>query len=92
MAKYWFKPKSYGYGFYPTSIEGWFATAVLVFLLILSADSNNFFIEPGPTDDQAIRFFLDIILFAGLATLLFEKKMKEPLQWRWGRKRRKKKR
>jgi hypothetical protein len=85
MTKYWFKPKRYGYGFYPVSWEGWLATLGLVFIILLSGCSNNFFIEPGPTKEQSIRFFLDIVIIASLATLLFEKKMQETLKWRWGK-------
>lgn len=86
MTKYWFKPKSYGYGFCPISKEGWLATLALLALLLLSAWTNDFFVEPGPTKDEAARFVLDVFILGGLATIFFEKKMKEPLQWRWGRK------
>ena len=85
MTRYWFKPKRYGYGFYPVSWEGWLATLGLVGIVLLSGCVNNFFIDPGPSRSESIRFVLDVFIFAALATLLFEGKMKEPLKWRWGK-------
>jgi len=86
MAKYWFKPKWFGFGFYPITIEGWLSTLFLVFLILLSAFENHIIVEPGPDRSECIRFFLDAIILSGVATLFFEKKMKEPLGWRWGKK------
>jgi hypothetical protein len=85
MSKYWFKPKSYGYGFFPVSWEGWLCTFGLVVIILLSGFSNDIFTEIEPSPQNAVRFLLDIFIFAALATYLFEKKMKEPLKWRWGR-------
>lgn len=85
MSKYWFKPKRYGYGFFPVSWEGWLATILLVFVILLSGFSNSVFTESEISSQEAARFFLDILIFAGLATYFFEKKMKEPLKWRWGK-------
>ncbi len=84
MSKYWFRPKSYGFGFFPISWEGWVATGVLVFLILISGFIDGVFNE-GATAKQSARFVLDILLIACIATLLFERKMKEPLKWRWGR-------
>lgn len=86
MTKYWFKPKWFGYGFYPVSWEGWLCTLMLLGLILLSGFANHIFVEPGPERGEAIRFFLDAVMIAGISTLFFEKKMKEPLRWRWGRK------
>lgn len=85
MSQYWFKPKRYGYGFYPISWQGWIATFGLLMLVLVSGSINNLFIEPGPDKSQTLRFILDIIVLSTLATLLFEKKMQEPLKWRWGK-------
>ena len=84
MSKYWFKPKRYGFGFFPISWEGWLCTFGLVVLILLSGISNHIFTETQPTLEHGIRFLLDIFIFSGLATYFFEKRMKEPLQWRWG--------
>lgn len=86
MSTYWFKPKRYGYGFYPVSWQGWLCTLALVAIILLSGWSNNVFTETEVTPHQIARFVIDIILISTIATLLFEKRMKEPLRWRWGRK------
>lgn len=86
MSKYWFKPKSYGYGFYPISWEGWVAVLVLVLLILIAGFIDGIF-EEGAGLKQGGRFVLDVFLIAGIATLFFERKMKESLRWRWGRKR-----
>jgi|TARA_Y100000310_G_C20510974_1_gene728830 prepilin signal peptidase PulO-like enzyme (type II secretory pathway) len=84
MHKYWFRPKRYGYGFYPISWEGWLATLILVVLILVAGAVNGVF-EEGATAHQGARFSFDVFLIAGIATLFFERKMKEPLRWRWGR-------
>ncbi|MDP6561921.1 MAG: hypothetical protein QF793_03275 [Candidatus Peribacteraceae bacterium] len=85
MTKYWFKPKRYGYGFYPVSWEGWVATLALLVVVLLSACINHVIVEPGPTRAETIRFVLDVLIISGLASLFFEKKMQDPLKWRWGK-------
>ena len=85
MNKYWFRPKSYGCGFYPISWEGWMAIFVMLLLIVLSGLINGIF-EEGTTAKQEIRFILDMFFIASISTLFFERKMKEPFQWRWGRK------
>ena len=84
--KYWFKPKNYGYGFYPVTWEGWLATAVFVIVLLISGCINNIFVD-NVTMKEGMRFFLDVLIFSSIATIFFDKKMKEDLKWRWGRKR-----
>jgi hypothetical protein len=81
--KYWFKPKRYGYGFYPVSWQGWAATLILLFLILLAGAADGVF-EEGATHKQIARFILDAFFIAAIATIIFERKMKERLLWRWG--------
>lgn len=89
MTKYWFKPKRYGYGFVPTSWEGWLMTLVLVGLIFASAYTNNFFeleaSEEYLSTKDGLRFLLDVLLLSGMFTYLSEKKTKGELKWRWGK-------
>jgi hypothetical protein len=84
MNKYWFKPKRYGYGFYPITWEGWLFTLVLLLLVFVSAYLNNFVIEA--TTHDGLRFLLDVILITGVFTCLFKDKVKSGLRWQWGNK------
>lgn len=83
MRDYWFKPKRYGYGFYPTSWQGWVASFILLFLIFLAGIADGVF-EEGATVKQMARFILDSFFIASIATIIFERKMKERLGWRRG--------
>jgi len=85
MNTYWFKPKSYGYGFVPVTWEGWLATLLLIGILLLSIGANGLYSEEPPELWEVCHLLVDISLITGIATLFFERKMKEPLRWRWGR-------
>ncbi len=85
MKEYWFRPKSYGYGFCPISREGWLATIVFVGFLFLSAYVNGFFTsEVGAKN--GFGFLLNLFIFSGIFTVVFKDKVKGGLQWRWGHK------
>lgn len=83
--KYWFRQKTYGYGFTPVTWEGWLVTFGLVCFLLLAGFVNNFFNIEGPTFREGIRFLLDVCILFGLFIVLFEKKCKGGMQWRWGK-------
>ncbi len=95
-AKYWFKPKPYGYGCLPITAEGWLLVLVILVIALLAAFANGiFFMDPETgrpylsaviETQQIIRTIVDLLLIGGLACLLCEKKMKESLKWRWGKK------
>lgn len=89
MTKYWFKPKTYGYWFFPISREGRLATLVLLGVILFSAYVNWFF-DPSMNDDLAIwagiNFLFNVIVLSVLFTLLFKNKVKGGLQWKWGNK------
>lgn len=84
MKKYWFRPKVYGYGMYPTTWQGFLATLLLLGLVLLSSYTNGFF-EPTPTDESAWRFVIDTFLLIGTFINLFGGKVEGGLAWRWGK-------
>ena len=86
MKKYWFKPKDYGYGYVPISIEGWIATFVLIFIALGLAYLNNFFNSSKMNFFNSFLFFIVIIILGFAFLKLFEKKCKGKLQWNWGNK------
>ena len=89
MNKYWFKPKKYGYGFQPSSLEGWLLTLGLVLLIILSAYTNNFF-TTDISMTNGFRYIFDVIIIITIFTLVAKDKTDGELKWRWGNKNNKK--
>lgn len=85
MSKYWFKPKTYGWGFVPVTWEGWMATLVLIGFILLALLSNGFYSEEGPTVKEALQLILDLAFITVIATMIFDRKTEEELRWRWGR-------
>ncbi len=88
MKKYWFKPKKYGIGFFPVSIEGWIASLVLMGLIFISAYTNNFFISGENTatcSKDGLRFLFDVVVLCCLFTALFITRLDGELKWRWGK-------
>jgi len=85
--KYWFKPKTYGYGYYPITWEGWITTAILLLIVLTSAYINNFFnIQTPPTEENILRFFLDLILIIFSSEAFMRRKTKGTVKWNWGKK------
>ena len=85
MNKYWFKPKNYGYGYVPISVEGWIATLGLVLIGLLLAYINNFFNPLKLNFMSGLIFLLGIIILGFIFLKLFEKRCKGKLKWNWGK-------
>ncbi len=83
MSKYWFKPKSYGYGYVPISAEGWIATILLILAGIFLAYLNNFFNPYRLNFQDSLLFLAEIIILGFIFLKLFEKKCKGELKWNW---------
>ncbi|OGJ12478.1 hypothetical protein A3K82_02990 [Candidatus Pacearchaeota archaeon RBG_19FT_COMBO_34_9] len=84
MNQYWFKPKTYGYGYVPISTEGWIATFVLIGIGLVIAYLNNIFNPLKITIKDGLLFVVEIIILGFVFLKLFEKKCKGKLQWNWG--------
>ena len=76
--KYWFKPKKYGYGAYPSSFEGF----VLVIGYILAIYC---ILAIGLISNPNIYITLIIILTASLF-IISKNKTDGEWKWRWGKK------
>ncbi len=83
MTKYWFKPKSYGYGMMPISWEGWLVTLIFVGILYLSAYANNV-VPYYPNKQELVAFIVDIILLTWLFLVIFKDKTNGKIKWNWG--------
>lgn len=84
MNKYWFKPKTYGYGYVPISIEGWIATLLLILIALSLAYLNNFFNPTNLSFYNGIVFLLIVIIIGFVFLKLLEKRCKGKLKWNWG--------
>ncbi|MEK6942670.1 MAG: hypothetical protein AABX00_01245 [Nanoarchaeota archaeon] len=71
----WFRAKTYGWGWYPCSREGWAIIGIYAILVILSTK-----ILPNTQ-----LFFLTIILLVSSLLVIFYRKGEKP-GWRWGNK------
>ena len=83
MKKYWFKPKSYGYGFYPISWEGWVSTFIFILVLLGLSYVNDFF-NPEIGLPNGFNFLFGVIVISLIFTTLFKDKVRGGLQWKWG--------
>lgn len=81
MKKYWFAPKTYGYGYVPISAEGWVAIFILIGIGLIIAYLNNLFNPINMTLQRGLLFALEIIILGFVFLKLFEKKCKGKLKW-----------
>lgn len=81
---YWFRPKTYGWGFVPSSWEGWLITLVLIGVVFGLAWSHGFFDTKDPAPTVVFDFLFQLAVTATLFGLIAVRRMKEPLGWRWG--------
>ena len=84
MNKYWFKPKTYGWGFVPISWEGWLATLGMVGILMMAAYSHGFFESEISTQD-GVGFLVDLVIIGIVGSILMIPKTKGKVRWQWGK-------
>ncbi len=82
MKKFWFKPKTFGYGATPTTWEGW-ALAAGYMMFVLTA--TLFLIGRQPTAPGWIAWAV-IVIPVTIAMMRFTRQKTEgEWRWRWGR-------
>ena len=77
MKKIWFRRKLYGWGWTPASWEGWLATAVYIFIVII----NTLRLSSGAVTQTD---FLISILVLTLLFILITFLTGESPKWQWG--------
>lgn len=80
--KLWFKAKTYGYGWYPSSLAGWIVTIIYVLLVLfvfITVDINS-----QSVSDTLFDGFLPFVIITLLFILICIKKG-EKARWRWGK-------
>jgi hypothetical protein len=84
MSKFWFRARSYGWGWTPASVEGWLVT--LVFLAALAAVTVIFVyqVRGGVGRVSAtLQFLLAVAILTGLLLAIAWLTGERP-HWRWG--------
>jgi hypothetical protein len=87
MAKYWFKRKTYGWGWTPSTWEGWFITIMYIMAALYifrKIDSTS-----HSASDTLIGFTYPLILLTFILIIVCYFKGEEP-RWQWGKNRTKK--
>ena len=86
MKEFWFTPKNYGCGFYPSSWQGWLIILIALALICAAFYLSNPFEDK--TTDQTIRdwlrFIIDFILIHTAYHVLVKDRVKDGVKWRWG--------
>ncbi len=78
----WFKAKTYGYGWYPATWQGWLMILLWVALLSLNA-WRLMSMNPLPVENT-IEFVAETLVM--IAVLIYiSYKTGEPPRWRWGK-------
>jgi hypothetical protein len=87
IRKYWFKPKTYGWGFVAISWEGRLMLLLLVLFILIAMIRNGLWLPLFPlTYDvnalQIISFVFDVTVLILGASWFMEKKCDGELKWR----------
>ena len=76
MNKIWFKRKKYGWGWTPSTWEGWLVITIWIFVFIL---------EFSKKDNSLPKNIIFILMMIGLLIYISYKKGETP-RWQWGNK------
>lgn len=79
---YWFKRRRYGYGWTPSTMQGWLV--IIAYLVIVIGSAIAFLDAPETTSQRELGMLILILLFstAGLIKISYKKGPKP--MWRWG--------
>ena len=83
MNKIWFVHKTYGWGWTPSSWEGW--TVMVVYFILLVVLFRRADLSSHSGSDTLISFSLPFIVLT-IALLVVTYWRGEPPRWQWGRK------
>ena len=84
MPKLWFAAKRYGYGWYPSSIEGWLVILIFLLAIVLPIPMSEFSGGKSP-DDTFAYYYLPYAFVLVVILLWICVKKGEKARWRWGK-------
>lgn len=82
--KHWFKRRRFGYGWVPTTKQGWLV--VLVYLALLLGGAAAVSDVPKNEFNKEVGFYLLAILLATITLIKITYKKGPTPRWRWGKK------
>jgi hypothetical protein len=77
----WFKAKTYGYGWYPATWQGWLI--ILIWIALLSLNAWRLMSIDLPPVENTIEFVVETLAMTAVLVYICYK-TGEPLRWRWG--------
>lgn len=80
MKKIWFKRKYFGWGWYPSSWQGWLAT--FVYVLVLLFIFKNIDKTSHSVSDTLIGYFIPFVITTVVFILICYKTGEKPM-WQW---------
>lgn len=81
MKKLWFRNKTYGWGWYPATWQGWVVLAVFIGLLVVNTLTLT--ATPDPTARALTWFFVREAVLVALVLAICYKTGEKP-HWQWG--------
>ena len=81
-ARYWFKPKQYGYGAVPVTWEGWALT--LLVAALVAAPSAYLFGGGSPSAMAIVIWAVVVAAIVAGSVLVVRSKTEGSWRWRWG--------
>ena len=82
MKKLWFASKRYGYGWTPSTWQGWLCIAVYVVLMIVTPVITEKFSQ---SEIEALLIAFPFWFFFTVLLIIIAWKTGEPARWRWGK-------
>lgn len=79
--KYWFKRRRYGYGWIPSTWEGWLVLAVYIVTISVGAFLIDY--ESKEVHANLVMYLLFVLLSTAILLFITYKKGPKP-KWRWG--------
>jgi len=81
LKKYWFKRKMYGWGWTPSSWQGWLITILYIFVIMFLGVNMN---ENSSDYSIRINFVVPFVIVTAIFVLIAYK-MGESPRWQWGK-------
>jgi hypothetical protein len=80
MARYWFRPRRYGYGATPTTWEGWTLTVVVAAIVAISVVAMNLLADRA---NFAVWIAWAAIIAAVVVSFVRISRQRTDGEWRW---------